>query len=106
MELDKELIDKTIAEFFENMRYIQGASTVMSRKGFARCILHALNHNITDRKITLKDEREKILATKLSKTLEYRTILLGYLITQIEKQNKENENSLNEKENENVEQSK
>ncbi|PCI45921.1 MAG: hypothetical protein COB41_00595 [Proteobacteria bacterium] len=81
-EVENETVNLAKAHFFQLSRLLNHFKTSksLSRKGCVRAIQFALNTNITNKKIVLRDQAEIQLAAIIAEMLGPRTIMQAELI--------------------------
>ena len=85
-ETEKQMIDLSASTFFRGDKLLRGTSkakgSVISRKGIIRAVRYALNIQVTDKKIILRNNAEQALASALYEMMAARTIMQAHLIKQ------------------------
>ena len=99
-QISEQTIRIAAQEFFAGLKYIKGASTVLSKKAIARSIIHALNNGVTTHKVKLLSPKEHTFSETLSKVLNFRTVMQAEIIKR-NQLNEEKKNAKNEQNNEN-----
>lgn len=85
-EVDKQMVELSVATFFKGDRLLRGTSKAsgkkVSRKAIIRAIRYALNVQVTDQNIKLRNDAEKVLAASIYEMLAARVIMRAHLIKQ------------------------